>query len=121
MQYRQLYNHTRQWHQNNNISLVGSFNLSVHLWYSDGDKQCILNNAAFSATNLISLDTIHDDVPLRLDYLMPTGSTNDIEPLFFPLKKLVDTLQHGFPAVEIERAQRSAYKTKKRYPEVHAN
>lgn len=36
-----------QWYQSREIRLVGSFELSVHLLYSDGDSQCILEKAAF--------------------------------------------------------------------------
>lgn len=115
MQRRQLFNHILQWYHSNNISLLGNFHLSVHLWYSDSDKQCVLNNAAFSLGNLISLGAIHD-VPLRLDSLMPVGSTDDNEPLFFPLRKLVATLQRGFRFIEKERASKLAHDTKERYP-----
>lgn len=93
-----------QWYQSQVIRLVGSFELSVHLYYSDGDNQCNLNKAAFSPNNLIDLTTIQD-VPLKLDHLITEGSSLDMsQPLLFPLRCLVHTLQNGFEGIEIFRA-----------------
>jgi hypothetical protein len=99
-----LTDHIFQWYRSKKIRLHGSFKLSVHLWYSDQDKQCILNKAVFSPGNLIDLTTIND-VPLRLEHLMPAGSDLDVsQHLSFPLRRLVDTLQNGFGNIEIQRA-----------------
>lgn len=103
MRHQALFRHILQWYRSNRISLVGNFKLSVHLWYSDGDTQCILNKAAFSPGNLIDLTTIND-VPLRLEHLVPAGSNFDIsQHLSFPLGCLVDTLQNGIGNIEIQR------------------
>ncbi|KAH8697893.1 hypothetical protein BGW36DRAFT_397510 [Talaromyces proteolyticus] len=86
-----------QWYRSKEIRLVGSFKLSVHLWYSDGYRQCILDKGMFSPDNMIDLTTI-EDIPLRLKHLM----------------RLVHTLQNGFENVEISRASDLAkYKQKK--------
>ncbi|EED17828.1 NAD dependent epimerase/dehydratase, putative [Talaromyces stipitatus ATCC 10500] len=55
-----LSDHILQWYQSQGIQLVGNFKLSVHLWYSDKYRQCILNEAAFSPGKLIDLTTIQD-------------------------------------------------------------
>jgi hypothetical protein len=82
--------------------------LLLALWYSDGDRQCILNKAVFSPDNLIDLTTIND-VPLRLEHLMPDRSDLDVgEHLLFPLRHLVDTLQNSFEDIEIQRASHLA-------------
>ncbi|EED14672.1 hypothetical protein TSTA_041500 [Talaromyces stipitatus ATCC 10500] len=60
-----LSDHIFQWYRSKQILLHGSFNLSVHLWYSDDDKQCILNKAVFLPGNLIDLTTIQD-VPFEV-------------------------------------------------------
>jgi hypothetical protein len=74
-----------------------------------------LNKAAFSPGNLIDLTTIND-VPLRLEHLIPAGSDFDMsQHLSFPLTRLVDTLQNGFGDVEIERASHLAEDKKKKY------
>lgn len=110
-----LSDHIFQWYGSRKIRLVSSFTLSVHLWYSDGDRQYILSEAAFSPSKLIDLTTVQD-VPLRMDYLMPDGSVFDMsEPLLFPLRQLVDKLQNGLGNVEIDRAGFLADKVKK-YP-----
>lgn len=104
-----------QWYRSREIRLVGSFELSVHLRYSDGDDQCLLNKAAFSPNNLIDLTTIQD-VPLRLDHLMPDGSDLDMsQPLLFPLERLVQTLQNGFDDIESDRADDLAENALKKY------
>lgn len=57
-----------------------------------------------SPKNLIYLTTIQD-VPLRLDYLIPDGSDLDMsQPLLFSLQRLVYTLQNGFEDIESDRA-----------------
>ncbi|GAD97168.1 hypothetical protein TSTA_041500 [Paecilomyces variotii No. 5] len=81
MRHRALSRDILQWYHTKAISLVGTFKLSVHLWYSDGDRQCILNKAVFSPGNLIDLTTIND-VPLRLEHLMPAGSDLDMSQHF---------------------------------------
>lgn len=92
-----------QWYRSREIRLVGSFKLSVHLCYSKGDNQCLLNKAAFSPDNLIDLTTIQD-VPLRLDHLMPDGIDLDMsQPLVFLLRRLVQILQNGFDDIESDR------------------
>ncbi|KAF3389684.1 hypothetical protein DPV78_011667 [Talaromyces pinophilus] len=104
-----------QWYQSREIRLVGSFKLSVHLCYSKGDNQCLLNKAAFSPDNLIDLTTIQD-VPLRLDHLMPDGSDLDMsQPLLFPLRRLVQTLQNGFDDIESDRVDDLAENALKKY------
>lgn len=99
--YVTISNKILQWYQSREIRLVGSFELSVHLLYSDGDSQCILEKAAFSPNNLIDLTTIQD-IPLRLDYLVPDGS-DLCQPLLFPLRRLVHTLQNDFEDIESDR------------------
>jgi hypothetical protein len=90
------------------LRLYGSFELSVHLWYSDHDRQYILNKATFSPGNLINLTTINN-VPLRLEHLMPNGSDLDVsQHLSFPLRPLVKSLQNGFEHIEIQRASHLA-------------
>ncbi|OKL55671.1 hypothetical protein UA08_09025 [Talaromyces atroroseus] len=113
--HRRLSEHITQWYQSRRIRLVGNFALSVHLWYSDGNRQCILNKAVFAPGNLIDLATIKD-IPLRLSGLMPGREHLDRdEPLFFPLRELVNTLQNGFEDVEIQRASDLAENKKKKY------
>ena len=74
-----------------------------------------MNKAAFSPNNLIDLTTI-SDVPLRLEHLMPDGRDLDEgQRLFFPLRHLVDTLQHGFEDVEMQRASHLAKVKLKKY------
>lgn len=95
-----------QWYQSQGIRLVGSFDLFVHLWYSDGNRQCILDGAKFSPDNLIDLTTV-EDVPLPLGHLIPDVTDRDLDPsqrVIIPLRRLVDTLQHGFEDIEWERA-----------------
>lgn len=96
--------------QSGEIRLHGSFSLSVHLWYSDGDRQCILDGAVFSSDNWMDIETI-DDVYLRLKHLLPAGSRSGHgdECILFPLKQLVDTLQGDFGSVELDRASDLAY------------
>ncbi|KAF3407157.1 hypothetical protein DPV78_000013, partial [Talaromyces pinophilus] len=48
------------WYRSKGILLVGTFELSVHLWYSDHDRRCIMSKATFSPGNLIDLTTIQD-------------------------------------------------------------
>ncbi|KAI7969098.1 hypothetical protein EIK77_006003 [Talaromyces pinophilus] len=116
LSHRALSRYIFQWYRSRGIQLVGSFKLSVYLWYSDGDRQCILNDAAFSPGKLIDLTTIQD-IPLRLDYLMPSGSDFDLsQPLLFPLRHLVHTLQNGFEDIEIQRASKLAKEEHKKYP-----
>jgi hypothetical protein len=111
----ELSRHILQWYRSREIRLFGSFHLSVHLWYSDHDEQCILNKAAFSQDNKINLTTVQD-IPLRLEHLMPAGSRLDVtQPLLFPLRRLVDTLQNGFEHVEIQRASDLAQNAQKKY------
>lgn len=106
--HRRLTDHILQWYRSNQIRLHGSFKLSVHLWYSDGDQQCILNKAAFSPDNLIDIKFIND-VPLRMELLLPNGSDSAVsQQLSFPLKDLVNILQRGFGKVEIQRARHLA-------------
>lgn len=63
-----------------------------------------MNKAAFLPNNLINLTTIQD-IPLRLDYLIPDGSDLDMsQPLLFTLSCLVHILQNGFEDIEIDRA-----------------
>lgn len=113
--YSTLYTRILQWYRSREFRLVGSFRLSVHFWYSDGDRQCVLNQAEFSPNSLIDPTTIQD-VPLRLDYLIPDGSDLDTgEPLLFPLQHLVRTLQNGFEDIEIDRAQLLAREEMKKY------
>ena len=115
MSHRALTRYIFQWYRSRGVQLVGSFKLVVYLWYSDGDKQCILNEAAFSSGKLIDLTTIQD-IPLRLDYLMPSGSDFDMsQPLLFPLRHLVHTLQNGFEDIEIQRASKLAKEEHKKY------
>lgn len=102
-----LRRHILDWYTSKNIRLHGSFELSVYLWYSDGVRQCILNKAAFSRDNLIDLTTIND-VPLRLEHLMPGSDLDAGQHISFPLRLLVGTLQQGFPEVEIQRATQLA-------------
>lgn len=117
MSHRTLSRYIFQWYRSWEIQLVGSFKLSVHLWYSDGDRQCILNEAAFSPGKLIDLTTSGiQDIPLRLDYLMPSGSDFDMsQPLLFPLRHLVHTLQNGLEDIEIQRASNLAKEEHKKY------
>jgi hypothetical protein len=95
-----------KWYQSKGIRLVGIFELSVHLWYSDHDRRCIMNKATFSPGNLIDLTTIQD-YPLRMGHLMPNGSDEDAGEhlrLSFPMRHLVGTLQKDLQKVEIDRA-----------------
>lgn len=106
-----------KWYQSKGIRLVGTFELSVHLWYSDHDRRCIMNKATFSPGNLVDLTTIQD-YPLRLEHLMPNGSDLDADQhlhVSFPMRRLVDTLQSGLEDVEIERASDLAHEEKKKY------
>lgn len=106
-----------KWYQSKGISLVGTFELYVHLWYSDHDRRCIMNKATFSPGNLVDLTTIQD-YPLRLEHLMPNGSDLDADQhlhVSFPMRRLVDTLQSGLEDVEIERASDLAHEEKKKY------
>ena len=95
-----------QWYQSQGIRLVGSLDLSVHLWYSDGNRQCILDGAKFSPDNLIDPTTV-DDVPLPLGHLMPDMTDCDLDTsprVMIPLRRLVHSLQLGFAAIERSRA-----------------
>lgn len=109
-----LPNKILQWYQSRGIRLVGSFELSVHLLYSDGDNQCILNKAVFSPNNLIDLTTIQD-VPLRLDYLIDGSDLDMSQPLLFPLRRLIHRLQNGFEDIESDRADDLAENELRRY------
>lgn len=103
MNHEGLFDHISQWYRSRGIRLVGKFDLSVHLWYSDGLRQCIMDKALFSPDIWIDPATV-EDVPLRLEYLMPNESSlNGDEPLLFPLKNLVETLQRGYQPVEDQR------------------
>lgn len=115
MNHRRLFQYIFEWYQSREINLFGLFTLCVHLWYSDGDRQCILDKAAFSPDNPIDL-TMVEDVPLRLECLIPDGSSlGHYRPLSFPLKRLVEKLQRGFEEIQIDRAKVLARETKKRY------
>lgn len=106
-----------KWYQSKGIRLVGTFELSVHLWYSDHDRRCIMKKATFSPGNLIDITTIQD-YPLRLEHLMPNGGDLDADQhphLSFPMRCLVDSLQSGFEDVEVERASELADDKKKKY------
>lgn len=110
-----LLNKILQWYRSREIRLVGSFKLSVHLCYSDGNNQCLLNKAEFSPNTLIGLTTIQD-VPLRLDHLIPNGNHLGMsQPLLFPLRRLVHTLQNGLEDIEIDRASALAKNERKKY------
>lgn len=103
MNHERLFDHISQWYRSKGIRLVGEFDLSVHLWYSNGVRQCTMNKALFSPDIWIDPATV-EDIPLRLEYLMPNGSSLDgDEPLLFPLKNLVETLQRRFEPVEDQR------------------
>ncbi|KAH8692373.1 hypothetical protein BGW36DRAFT_363365 [Talaromyces proteolyticus] len=113
--HRTLSRRILQWYRLKGIRVVGDFHLSVHLCYNDGDNHCILDKAAFSPGRLIDLTTI-EDIPLRLGHLMPDGGHLDEDRrLLFPLKNLVDTLQHGFENTEIDRVNDLATDIKKKY------
>lgn len=101
--HKALRRHILDWYGSKKIRLHGSFELSVDLWYSGGVRQRILNKAAFSRDNLIDLTTIND-VPLRLEHLMPGSDLDASQRLSFPLRLLVETLQKGFRHVEMQRA-----------------
>lgn len=106
-----------RWYQSKGIRLVGTFELSVHLWYSDHDRRCTMNKATFSPGNLIDLTTIQD-YPLTMGHLMPKGSDVDAGEhlrLSFPMRHLVNTLQRGLRKVEIDRASDLADEEKKKY------
>jgi hypothetical protein len=63
-----------------------------------------LEQGCLFTRNLIDLTTINN-VPLRLEHLMPDGSDLDVsQHLSFPLRRLVDTLQNSFESIEIQRA-----------------
>jgi hypothetical protein len=106
--------HILQWYRSKGIRLVGSFKLSVHLWYSDDDRQCIFYKNAFSPSRLIDLSTI-EDVPLRLEHLMPGDSNTRQNLLLFPLNILVSTSQKGLEDVETQRASDLTRDRQKRY------
>ena len=106
-----------RWYQSKSIRLVGTFELSVHLWYSDHDRRCIMNKATFSPDNLIDLTTIQD-YSLRMEHLRPNGGDVDVSEhlrLSFPMRHLVNTLQRGLQKVEIDRASDLADEEKKKY------
>lgn len=104
MHYRTLSRRIFQWYRSKGIRLFGSFELSVLLWYSDGVKQSILEKATFSPDNLIDPTTV-EDVPLRLEYLLPDLNPSDEhQRILFPLQRLVRKLQSGFTNIEIHRA-----------------
>lgn len=114
MRFDTLSNNILQWYRSKGIRLYGSFKLSVHLWYSDDDRQCIYE-AAFSPDKLIDTTNIVD-VSLRMEHLMPDGSDSDIDqPLLFPLSDLVHLLQNGFETLERERANNLANIERKKY------
>lgn len=48
MNHERLFDHISQWYRSKGIRLVFEFDLSVHLWYSDGVRQCIMKKALFS-------------------------------------------------------------------------
>lgn len=113
--HRRLFQHIFEWYQSRQIKLFGTFTLSVHLWYSDGDRQCVLDKATFSPESPIDL-TMIEDVPLRLDYLVSDGnSLSEPGPFLFPLKRLVEKLQRGFEEIQIERAKLLAREKKRMY------
>lgn len=115
MNHRRLFQHIFKWYHSRRINLFGTFTLSVHLWYSDGDRQCVLNKARFSPDSPIDLETI-EDVPLRLEHLVAEGSSlSEPQPCLFPLKRLVEKLQRGFEEIQIERAKLLAREKKKSY------
>lgn len=96
MNHRRLFQHIFERYHCRRINLFGTFTLSVHLWYSDGDRQCVLDKAGFSPDSPIDLEMI-EDVPLRLKHLATDGSSlSEPQPSLFPLKRLVEKLQRGF-------------------------
>ncbi|PCH08374.1 Hypothetical protein PENO1_007020 [Penicillium occitanis (nom. inval.)] len=115
MNHRRLFQHIFEWYHSRRINLFGTFTLSVHLLYSDGDRQCVLDKAGFSPDSPIDLEMI-EGVPLRLKHLAADGSSlSEHQPSLFPLKRLVEKLQRGFEEIQIERAKLLARDKKKSY------
>ena len=115
MNHRKLFQHIFEWYHCRRINLFGTFTLSVHLWYSDGDRQCVLDKAGFSPDSPIDLEMI-ENVRLRLKHLAADGSSlTEPQPSLFPWKRLVEKLQRGFEEIQIERAKLLARDKKKSY------